>query len=261
LDILLETYSYIDFRARVQTMYSFLLEILRFVAANADEVMAVANQAERETIARGRDPRPDDLVGVNYGVARRDQEGSLVFDWPTYEVEEVEIRAYDRRSLQQRRIPGRRLATYRAPHYARFLPTVSVPRPYAYVVTAPEIQGKLQQHNLDLAQLAEPTNLDVETYLVLASDKTQSPDICTGIERFETVLSVRRERRRLTFQAGDLVVFTAQPLGNLAVYLLEPESDDGLARWEYFDRYLSPGGLFPVCRVPRPVRLRTRVVR
>jgi hypothetical protein len=69
------------------------------------------------------------------------------------------------------------------------------------------------------------------------------------------VLSTRKERRRVRFAAGTLVVPTAQRLGNLAIYLLEPESDDGLARWEFFDPDLRVGEPFPVHRLPQPVRL------
>jgi hypothetical protein len=42
------------------------------------------------------------------------------------------------------------------------------------------------------------------------------------------------------FPAGTIVVRTAQPLANLAAYLLEPESNDGLVLWNFFDRYLVP---------------------
>ena len=251
LDILLETYSYIDFRARVATIRAFLLEIFRYVAAHAAEVMAVAEEAERETIQRGRDPRPDDMVGINYGAARRDDRGGLVFDWPVHFLEDTTIVAYDRPSIRSRRIPGRRIVSYRAPHYARFIPTVAVPRPYAYLVEPRAIAAKLRQHGIAVAELGEPVELDVEAYVVLAAEKTTSPDICTGIERFETVLSVRKERRRVRFEGGTLVVPTAQRLGNLVVYLLEPESDDGLARWEFFDEHVQVGGLFPVYRIAR----------
>jgi len=41
-----------------------------------------------------------------------------------------------------------------------------------------------------------------------------------------------------TFPAGSLFVPTGQSLGSLAAYLLEPESDDGLAVWNFFDRYI-----------------------
>jgi hypothetical protein len=255
LDVLLETYSYIDFRARVETIYGFLLEIFRYVAGHAQEVISVAERAEQETISRGRDPQPDDLVGVNYGAARRAADGSLAFDWPVYHLEDAEIVAYDRRSVRERRIPGRRMQNYNVSHRARFIPTVAVPRPYAYLITAPELARKLQQHNIAVEQLEQAIDLDVEAYVVLAHEKTTSPDICTGIERFETVLTTRKERRQVHFEAATLVVRTGQRLGNLIVYLLEPEADDGLARWEFFDRHLSVAAPFPAYRLPRPARM------
>lgn len=251
IDILLETYSYIDFRARVETIYAFLLEIFRYAADRGREIMEVVDQAERDTIARGRDLRGDDTVGINYGVARRAQDGKLMFDWPVHKLGEAEIVAYDRPSIRERRLPGRRMITYTAPHYARFIPTVSVPRPYAYLVTASDIARKLAQHRVELRELVGPVDLEVEQYIIVAAEKTTSPDICTGIERFETVLSVRKERARVHFEGGTLVVLTAQRLGNLVVYLLEPESDDGLARWEFFDPHIRVGEPFPVSRVGR----------
>ena len=258
LDILLETYSYIDFRARVETMSAFLLEIFLFVTSHGREVMQIASDAERDTVARGADPQPDDLVGINYGMARRSADGELLFDYPTYPLGEAEIIAYDLPSIRARRIPGRTLTTYRTPFLARFLPTVSVPRPWAYLVTTSELASKLRQHGIGFTVLASDTTVEVESYRVHGIEKTQSPDICTGIERFETVLTTRRERCTTRVPAGTLVVPTAQRLGNLIVYLLEPESDDGLARWEFFDRWLRVGEPFPVYRLPRPLRLRTQ---
>ena len=41
------------------------------------------------------------------------------------------------------------------------------------------------------------------------------------------------------FPSGTFYVSTAQPLANVAAYLLEPESDDGLVVWNFFDRYLA----------------------
>ena len=57
--------------------------------------------------------------------------------------------------------------------------------------------------------------------------------------------------------AGTLMVKTAQPLGNLAVYLLEPRSEDGLAAWKLFDDGLKAGSDFPVLRLPQPAPMTT----
>jgi hypothetical protein len=77
--------------------------------------------------------------------------------------------------------------------------------------------------------------------------------------RFETVLSVRPERRRVTMPRGALYVPTAQRAGTLAVYLMEPHSDDGFARWEVLDAILDVGALFPIHRLisaPAPRRVK-----
>jgi len=34
-----------------------------------------------------------------------------------------------------------------------------------------------------------------------------------------------------------------QPLANLIFYMLEPQSDDGLATWNFFDEYLINAGV------------------
>jgi hypothetical protein len=56
--------------------------------------------------------------------------------------------------------------------------------------------------------------------------------------------------------AGSWIVRTSQPLGLLSIYLLEPQSDDGLVTWNFFDATLRGGGAYPVLRVmsdPRPI--------
>jgi hypothetical protein len=50
-----------------------------------------------------------------------------------------------------------------------------------------------------------------------------------------------------------VIVRTGQPLSVLAAYLLEPESDDGLTTWNFFDTSLRPGGSHPVLRVVQPI--------
>jgi hypothetical protein len=62
-------------------------------------------------------------------------------------------------------------------------------------------------------------------------------------------------------------VTTAQPLANVASYLLEPESDDGLIVWNYFDKDLASGGFgggpqaFPIYRLLKPAVLVKETIR
>ena len=72
------------------------------------------------------------------------------------------------------------------------------------------------------------------------------------------VLQVRARVETWAFAPGSFIVPLAQPLGTLAVYLLEPQSQDGLAAWNFFDDLISEGGEFPVMRVRSPHDLRER---
>ncbi len=45
------------------------------------------------------------------------------------------------------------------------------------------------------------------------------------------------------FGKGDFWVDMAQPLANLIFYLLEPESDDGLVTWNFFDEHFDSNGI------------------
>jgi len=44
----------------------------------------------------------------------------------------------------------------------------------------------------------------------------------------------------MNFKAGTYLVRTSQKLGSLIVYLLEPQSEDCLLKWNFFDRYQRP---------------------
>ena len=63
---------------------------------------------------------------------------------------------------------------------------------------------------------------------------------------------------KVKFPAGTIVVRTAQPLGHLVFYLLEPESEDGLVTWNFFDSSLKVGEKFPVQKVMTDAKLTTR---
>jgi hypothetical protein len=68
------------------------------------------------------------------------------------------------------------------------------------------------------------------------------------------------------FPAGTFYIPLSQPLGKLAAYLLEPESDDGLLVWNFFDRHLVPQWgrgqqVYPVYKLLQPTPLIKEVVR
>ena len=75
----------------------------------------------------------------------------------------------------------------------------------------------------------------------------QSPRPFQGHQ--EMRLTGRWQPDSLTLDPDMYVVRGAQPLGILALYLLEPQSDDGLVTWNFLDRWLQPGARYPISRI------------
>ncbi len=266
IDVLLETYSYIDFRRRCEVQYAWLLELFRHCAKHRDRLLSAVQGMEDWVVTLGQSYDPRARVGIDYGVARRGADGALVFDYPAHarDGDETAVSSFDLESLAARRYPGASREEHRTPHLRTFVPTTRVSIPAAYLAPA-ELGEALARHGITFEALESEAELPVESYRVLAIEKTFSPDVAGVVpppggaeiplsakpppKRFETVLTVRAERRTVTVPAGTLRVPTAQRAGILAVYLLEPHSDDGFTRWEMLDARLKVGEYHPVQRI------------
>ena len=276
IDVLLETYSYIDFPRRCAVTRAWLLELFRDAAKNATACRAITDLEAERILSRGSASEPREPVGINYGVALRDAEGALAFDYPAHAKpgDEAEILAFDEASLRERRYPGKRRKTYRVPHQRTFVPTQSVTTPEAYLAPA-SLAARLEGHGIGFERLEEERRFTVDSYRVARREQTFSRDVAANVPppgqaevplsqkpkpvRFETVLTVAPERATYVFPPGTLLIPTAQRTGTLAVYLLEPHSDDGFCRWQFLDELLTVGEFYPVHRVvnahPAPVKV------
>jgi hypothetical protein len=111
------------------------------------------------------------------------------------------------------------------------------------------------QHGVVVEMLAQPCTLSVDVFHVQKVEATSRP--YQG--HYLVTLTGSWQGERKVFAPGDFLVDTAQPLAPLIGCLLEPESDDGLCAWNFFDRYLyvsqwaSQPASFPVSKaVERP---------
>ncbi|HEX9081118.1 MAG TPA: M14 family metallopeptidase, partial [Holophagaceae bacterium] len=192
MDLLLECYAYIPFEERVRTAYAFMLETLRYVAAHGDDVV--------QTVAASRTPRS--RIAVRYGLER--------FEAP------VEILTRTPRTLD-----GAPTSVV-LPHLARFVGTTVVDRPAAYLVP-PSVATHLQLHGLSVREAAGAFEVSAPVVEAVGSEGGRA--ILEAAQVGEVAVSWRQGLRPAP--AGWSLVPTDQPLGAVAVYLCEPESDDG----------------------------------
>ena len=239
--ILSEAYSYAPFKTRVLATRDFVFACLEEAAGRKGEIRKLLGDAREGAIAAGRDPKPDDKIAIR----------SQAKAFP----EKVEILGFVEREENSRMKATDESKDYHADLVLDFEPTASVSRPWAYVIPGryAAVAETLQRHGLTVNELREDLDLDVEAYRVDKIDR--APRKYERHEPISLTVTARRQTQRV--EAGSFVVPTAQALGSLAVYLLEPGSDDSLATWNAFDSGLAEGSDFPVLRLLHPAPLST----
>lgn len=115
-------------------------------------------------------------------------------------------------------------------------PQIEVARPKAYwvPVTKPEVIRRLELHGIRTETLSAARSVTLEMYRLV----NPQPQTNSGFHPFEgrytLTAGVKPEVRKVLFPAGSVRVPTDQLLGDLAVALLEPESNDSLFAWGFF---------------------------
>lgn len=252
--ILSEAYSHDPFAKRVASTYSFVVELLSLVAANAEDFLDVGREADRRTTAFATMPNNSPMIAIRGRMTRTPRVEPML-------VEDV-VSTGDSARTQAGLRPGLRrtgrIRTVRVPVYDRFEPALLQSLPYAYVIAADQapVLEHLRRHGIFIEQLGAATTLPLERFLI---DSVQRRE-----QRFqgpEVTLTGRWERESAELPEGTVIVRGGQPLGILAMYLLEPQSDDGLTTTSVLDPWLQPGGRYPVLRVTGRIEVPLRPVR
>jgi murein tripeptide amidase MpaA len=220
--VLLETHSLKPYRQRVLGTYVFVESALRTLAREGTGVRRakVADRNRRpETVVVATRPGAEPVATVEYLPIAAE-----LYDSPVSGRQEV-------------RYLGRPAPALQVPVFSSE-PAASVRPPAAYWVppTKPEVIERLALHGVRFERLTEPRTLEVEVLRFgSARPAAAANEGHVGVEH----QGVAVERRRETYPPGSARVHTDQPLGELAVMLLEPESADGLWAWGFFPEVLQ----------------------
>ncbi len=255
LAVLNENYPYADFETRVRGCENLFRCFLDYLHENRDEIAALVAGADARSSARGLEPGS----GPAFVLTTEAEPVTERITIATYEMEEVE--AGGRRRL---RPTDRVRVVDNIPYFARYAPQHTIPFPAAWLipVSDDEILDILLTHGITVERLLRKMTLEVESFTV-----TQiAPATRLNQGHYPNAIEGEYAIEERELPAGTLVVPAAQPLGSLAATLLEAESDDGLAYWNAFDRYLARqwgGGSmpYPVLRLLQPTPLPTRIIR
>jgi hypothetical protein len=252
--ILSEAFSHYPFDRRVASTYDFVSEILSYVASHGSEIIALGKTGDAKVESWAAHPGTSPALSLKSRMDTTRMEG--------VRVEEV-VPLTD----SSKREPGmgmrRRTGIIRLvpmPVMASFTPTLTSTLPFAYAfdaTTAKAILPILALHDLHVEQLDAPATVTAQSFAV---------DSVMDRGRSETSRTMKDVDGRWNAPAsrslptGTYVVRAGQPYGLLAFYLLEPESEDGLTQWSFYDGILAPRADFPILRIIKPVTFRSHAV-
>jgi hypothetical protein len=225
--LLSEAYSHDPFERRVRATYAFVREALSLAAERRGELRAPA--------AAGG------TVAVRAELTRTPYVGPVVAE---------DLARTGDSSLTEPGVPRGlrrtgRFRTVRIPVHDRFTATLVRPLPAAYLLGADDTAAVrlLRLHGVRVDPITAPLAASVRVFVVDSVARAARP--FQG-HREATLAGRWSEPRAERVAAGGYAVPAGQRFAPLAAYLLEPESDDGLATWNLFDDRLRPGAAFPV---------------
>ncbi|MEP9400607.1 M14 family metallopeptidase [Sphingomonas sp. VNH70] len=216
--VLVETHSLKPYRQRVLGTYVFVEEALRIAGERGDALrgaIAADRAARPTTLTATWKPNPTPLYTVDFLGLAHDSYVSP---------------ASGRAELRWLPKP----VTFRMPVYGS-LPdkVVALPRAWWVPPTLPHVIDLLKLHGVTVEPIGEARTVDLDMA------RATSPELGAASEGHVPLdATVVHERRRETMPPGSVRVPADQPLGLLAAYLLEPESEDGVLAWN-----MAPGML------------------
>ncbi len=217
--LLVENHSLKPYRQRVLGTYVLLESALRTLAKYGKQL--------RQAITADRTRQPE-RIPLTWKVRDPSAGGP----------EQVEFLGIQWRTAPSEISDGERIeytgqpVTLTVPYFEYIEPEISVTRPRAYWIPPawPEVIERLALHGIYLETIPEAREVVVE--LARLSEVRLAEEPFEG--RVPVTAVARLERRTVTFPPGSVRVPTDQPLGDLAILLLEPDSPDSFFQWGFF---------------------------
>lgn len=219
VSVLLECYSWDPYKTRVETQYACIYGTIAALSKHKDEVKNFVRKLNEKESNREKN-------GLN---------GEMVVLTTSRDVTEmISIDSYEYSGPWSAELDKPK--TYELKHLSTFTPITERYLPAYYFI--PEgyfnVIDNLLLHDVEVSRLKGDVNVMVNEFKNF--DHEIDPDFGYYEGHTRRLLTsgdwVESEK---TILAGTYVVTTSQRNGMLAAVLLEPESNDGLASWNYFD--------------------------
>ncbi len=215
--ILIENHSLKPYKQRVLGTYVMLESTLHTVGQQATKLKSAIRKdkfsyAPMITLSwkEHQQAKGWDFKGIGYNLEKSDISGNEIVRW----------------TGEPKLYPD-------LPLIGNTVADIRVKRPSAYYIPSQwtEVIDRLERHGIRLTRVEQPVALTLEQYQF-----TQAEFAAKDYEGRQRVdAQVTKQSIKTTLPTGTVKLDTKQPLGDLAILLLEPQSADSLFQWGLFN--------------------------
>ncbi|OAN60439.1 hypothetical protein A8B79_10880 [Balneola sp. EhC07] len=233
IGILSEAFAHERLYERMNSTKAFVTEILEYTNENGKRIAQINDNATQSAIQNVLDNSGKKKKGVRFRMIPLEDTFTLrTYNYIPYVTAEGDT-SYIR--------SGEIIEVPDVQNYSKFEATVesTIPRGYIIPKEMKAIADHLKKQGVIVSELKNRKEYEGEVFEITKFEKSQ--------RQFEghNMARVEGEFKESTKMAneGDFLVDMAQPLTNLIFYMLEPQSDDGLVTWNFFDEYFEKNGV------------------
>ncbi len=215
--ILIENHSLKPYKQRVLGTYVMLEQTLKTLASQGTKLKAAIakdkySYPQRITLSWKQEQQTKswDFKGIEY----------------TKEFSQISGKSVVRWSGQPKLYPN-------LPVIGGTKPDVVINRPSAYFIPPQwqKVIKRLKQHGIRMTTLTQPQTTTLQQYVF--SDHQFANEAYEG--HTQVSATAKLSQQQVTLPIGTIKIDTEQPLGNLAILLLEPQHKDSLFQWGFFN--------------------------
>lgn len=227
--ILSEAFSHERFYQRINSTYTFVAEVLAYTSGHAPEIISLNKAVTETAIKTVVEQAGKTKKGVRFRMTSTEKlNGFLTYDHVLHEKPD---------GTTEWLRTGKIISCDDVNYYGSFEAVKESTLPRGYIIPREfhHIAAHLEKLGATVTTIEKSTKFSGEIFRVeklnRASGKFEGHTLATAEGKF--IPATR------TFKKGDFIIDMAQPLANLIFYALEPESDDGLLTWNFFDDYFD----------------------
>jgi len=231
--ILSEAFAHDRFYKRMNGTYGFVAEVLDYTNKNGRKMAEINAKAAQDAIANVIHNAGKVEKGVRFKMVPLEQKFNLrSYDYTAYKNESGETKYM--RSGKIIEIPN-------VENYSKFEAKVSstLPRGYFIPKSMKYIVDHLEKQGVEITELKKSKRAIGEEFVVNSLKNSDRKFEGHHMATLEGAFTSKTK----AFKKGDYWIDMAQPLSNLIFYMLEPQSDDGLVTWNFFDTYFKEKGI------------------